>query len=312
MDKLWSKVTVGLLALLIALNGFTLFKIYNLDTHTRDLALRTSYIEDEISNISNNITADITSALKKENSLINEFTYNIGDLVGKNVSLELKLLPKTYSPENKYYFSLLLEDGTSKLIDVEVNSANYLISTIEVPFKGDIKLNYIEETKDGRKIEKLDTIYHMEEALLSPFNSSYSGQYRFYPDDNKFVLDDTFEIYYEFTMSYYKEDKGIENADIYLSLDGKVLDSFPMKKAKTGPSQDSAYITSENREVYKYTFKDYRRELKKDDVIEIYAIAKHSKGFKVKIPLGKISNDSAEVNMDPEVFENSNSIIFED
>lgn len=312
MDKRWNKIIVGLLALLLALNVLILFKVYNLDTHTEDLALRTAYIENDISNISNNITDDITSALEKENSLINEFKYNIGDIVGKNVSLELKLLPKTYSPENKCYFSLLLNDGTSKLIDTEVNSANYLISTIEVPFQGDIELNYIEETKDGRKIEKLETIYDIEDGLLAPFNSTYSGQYHFYPDNNQFVLGDTFEIYYDFAMSSYKEDKGIESADIYLSLDGKVLDSLPMKNGKRGPSQDSVYTTSENVEVYKYAFKDYRRELKKDDVIEIYAIAKHSKGFKVKIPLGKISNDSAEVNMDPEVFENNNSIIFED
>lgn len=317
MGKLSEKITMVLLIIITLLTAFIIFKIYDLEKINRDLDLKMAYVEDNIASISSDISTTITDSLEKKNTIINEFTYDIKDIKGENVSLQLKLLPKTYSPENKYYFSFFLEDGSSKLVEAQANPANYLVASLEFPFKEDLELNYIEESKDEKNIEKLEGIYDLEEDLLAPFISINSGFTQLFPDNNRFVLEDTFEISYDFNRSYYKEDKGIEEGDIYLSLDGNILDSFPMKKGKRTQVDGLEYEFSDNEEVYKYTFKDYTGELKDDDSeIEIYAIAKHSKGFKVKLPLGKISNSSDEDIMndeDPNVYESEtkNSIILE-
>ena len=318
MGKLGEKITMVLLAMIVLLSAFIIFKVYDLEKINRDLDLKMAYVEDNMTSISDNISMTIRDVLEEKNTIINEFTYNIEDVKGKNALLQLKLLPKKYSPEKKYYFSFLLKDGSSKLIEAQANPANYLVASLEFPFKEDLELNYIEEGGNGKSIEKLEGIYDLEETLLAPFISTNSGFTQLFPDNNRFLLDDTFEISYDFNRTYYKEDKGIKGGDIYLSLDGDILDSFPMKKGKRTQTDDMEYEFSDNEEVYKYTFKDYTGELKDDDSkIEIYAIAKHSKGFKVKLPLGKISNssdDDIQNDEDPYAYESQfkNSIIFED
>ncbi len=317
MGKLQEKITIVLLAIIALFTAFIIFKVYDLEKINRDLDLKMAYVEDNMASISDDISSTIRDALEEKNTIINDFTYDIEDIEGENVLLQLKLLPKRYSPENKYYFSTLLEDGSSKLIEAKANPANYLVASIELPFQEDLDLNYIEEGDKGKNIEKLEEIYDLEEELLAPFISANSGFIQLFPDNNRFLLDDTFEISYDFNRSYYKEDKGIKGGHIYLALDEDILDSFPMKKGKRTQTDDMGYEFSDNEEVYKYTFKDYAGELKDDDSeIEIYAIAHHSKGFKVKLPLGKISNsdDDIQNDEDTDVYESEfkNSIILED
>lgn len=318
MSRLGEKITIVLLAIIAVLSAFIIFKVYDLEKTTRDLDLKMAYVEDNMASISDNVSSTIRDLLEEKNTIINEFTYDIEDIEGEKVLLKLRLLPKRYAPENKYYFSILSKDGTSKLIEAQANPGNYLVASLELPLKEDLELNYIEETEDGKNIEKLEGIYDLEEELLAPFISANSGFIQLFPDNDHFLLDDTFEISYDFNRSYYKEDKGIEGGHIYLALDGDILDSFPMKKGKRRQTDDLGYDFSDNEEVYKYTFKDYAGKLKDDDSeIEIYAIAKHSKGFKVKLPLGKISNssdDDIQSDEDPYAYESQfkNSIILED
>ena len=158
MGKLSEKITMVLLIIITLLTAFIIFKIYDLEKINRDLDLKMAYVEDNIASISSDISTTITDSLEKKNTIINEFTYDIKDIKGENVSLQLKLLPKTYSPENKYYFSFFLEDGSSKLVEAQANPANYLVASLEFPFKEDLELNYIEESKDEKNIEKLEGI----------------------------------------------------------------------------------------------------------------------------------------------------------
>lgn len=76
-------------------------------------------------------------------------------------------------------------------------------------------------------------------------------------------------ISYNLNYDSLQTDEGIETTEVYLSL---------------------------GREIYKYHFEDYNLNFKNTDMIQVYAIATHPKGYKVKILLGKIY-----VNMDHEV-----------
>ena len=298
MKDLWERFKIFALILLLVFTLFIIYKLDKFESQIRDFTYRISNLEDLTNNISGDISESITSVLEKENSIISDFKYSFNSLKAGKMSLDLKVLPKEYSLENTYYFSYLLKDGSSKAIKADLNDGNYLVANIDFPLEDKISINYVEESKTGKRLETLTSDYlenpisTIQEQLLEPFNienGPFNMSFESVTDDYE-LIDETYEISYSFDSALLTNDKGIESAEIHMYLDGKMIDSFPMEKDK---EKSNSY-----RQAYKYTFKDYKLDFKDKDTINIYAIVKHTQGFKVKILVGNIYKEKDGENID--------------
>lgn len=247
MKNGWKKFNIIGLSIILVLNIFTLSKFGRLEGNIQDLSSQIHNVENNINAISDNITSDITDALEKQNSIISDFKYDFNSFSDGKMSLNLKVLPKEYSTEGTYYFSYLLKDGTNNRIKADVNAGNYLVADIDVPFRDGIEINYIEEVDSKRKMEKLYSIDTIEEELLGPFNLEEGPSTMSFGQTNDHkLLDNIYMISYDFDYNSFEVDEGIETAELYLSLDGDIIEGFPINK--------KASISTPDREIYEYHF----------------------------------------------------------
>lgn len=304
MKNGWNKFSIIALSMVLVLNIYIISKFNRLERNIQDLSSQIYHVDNSIHAISDHITSDIKDLLEKQNSIISDFKYNFNSFDDGKMSLALKVLPKEYSTQATYYFSYLLKDGTTNSVKADVNDGNYLIADIILPLGDGIEINYIEEVGSQRRMEKLDSLGELEEELLEPFNLEEGPSTMSFGTTNDHrLLDNIYMVSYDFTYDSFEDDEGIESAEVYLSLDGDIIDTFPMNK-KTS-------ISTPSREIYQYHFKNYKLDFQEEDMIDVYAIVTHSKGFKVKLVLGTIYKDM-DYQVEPVPWEEMKSLIYED
>ncbi len=269
---------IGLIVLILS-NLFMFFRLTDLNRKFQDLNHNINRIESSIDNSINNISYSVSEALKTEASIINDFRYEYGKIKDGSVELKLIVKPKEISNESEYFFSYSMS-GEEKLVDASVEGTSEIVSNIKVPIKNALEVNFIVEDGDNKKIELLNYIYALEERLVEPFNASFSSKgIEYFPSNNTLKLygiSCSFDYHkYEY-KEYYQKSNSLVNTNVYVSINDKVIDTFPMEK-RENPFPES--------ESYTYTFGEYSINIKAGDKLYIYILAEHEDGYKVRMDI---------------------------
>ena len=306
-DNKWELFRNIALLIIIISNIFIVFKLVNMGGTIETLRQDLYNLNSTVDNSINNVSSSVESALRAEASIINEFNYEFGEIRGENVLLNLKVSPKEYSQANTYLFSYTSDGKDSKTIEAEVLDGQYIVKDIEVPIKSVIALNYIVEKDGVRKIEKLLDISKYEEQLLSGFSQENAEMsYGSGDDDSQIILDAQYVVQkqvYDYEAPGY--DTSIKSATLFVEIDGKVIDSFPMKK-----SDDDLRFDFDR---YSHKLEGYKFKLNKDQKAEIYALIDLDASYRVRINLDEIySLSDNEPIRDSNFYMENIYIIFED
>lgn len=286
MDKKTNNFVFPLLIVSIVINLFMFIKISNMDSKLQNLNYNINNIESHVDNSINNISHSVSEALKREASVINDFQFEYGEFENGYVDLKLSVKPKTISDINKYYFSYSFGNNKSNTVTA-ISDDNKYYANIKVPIKENIEVDFIIDDGSSKFVESLNYIYNYEEKLLNPFNLECSSNGMSFSHSNNML--NLHNVSYNLTYHNYeyKEDvskkKILEDVKIYVSVNDKIIDSFPMEKAED--------YFPEILDAYNYKFDKYSIKLNPNDKLEIYALVQHEDGYKVKIDLDQFSLD---------------------
>lgn len=279
MNKKTNKFIIPLLIVSIGINVFVSSKISNMKNDLRNLQSQVSGIEGNLNSSINNISYSVSEALRKEASIINDFQFKYGDFKDGMVDLNLNVKPKEISADRKYYFSYTCGDNQPQIVPATKDEGNNYYASVKVPIKDDIKVDFIIEHKDTKTVETLNHIYNFEERLLKAYNVRREHGSTSFGNNILSLKNSSYELShypyeYDEKESREKESKSIKNASLYLTVNDKIIDSFPMKKDKDPfPS---------HMNIYKFTFEDYSIDLKDKDIFQLYIIAEHEDGYKIR------------------------------
>lgn len=306
MNKIKDNIIPIALAGLVVINGFTLLKLYDMNRYIETLQYDVSNLDNNLNNAISQISSSVSEAIKKENSLINSFKYEYGEMKDGLVDLNLTVSPKEISSNMSYFFSYDI-DEEEELVEAKVKGTSEITAEIKIPIDKAIDVDFIESDWDNRKIEELNYIYAFSEKLLEPFRLERSVDgFTYYPADNKVDLNKT-----GYHLTYFKDDykeenlrgKSLEDVKIYVEVNGDLVDTFKMEKS------DDPF--PEYIDEYGFTFDKYSLNLKAKDTVEIYALASHSDGYKVKIILDLFGLDeNGELDHDMNFFGDGKSIVY--
>lgn len=288
------QVNIGLVLLggMLVLNVFNSFTIKDMKYSIDNLRSQIDGVNTTLDDSINDISYSVSEALKKEASLINDFKYEYGVMKDGKIDLSFTVSPKEISHESKYFFSYSV-NGEEKVIDGVIDGTSKVIATTNVPVNNSSEINFIVKSGDKREIESLEHLSSFESTLIEPFDfeGSDSGMSFSYSDNKLSFGSISFKV--NFDNSYMNEYADKENerqnslsgVRLYVAVDEKIKDSFDM----TRPDDDFPPFI----DTYEYEFDQYSLTLKPKEKLEIYALADHEDGYKVRIVLDTISIDES-------------------
>lgn len=286
MDENTNKWIIRILILSLFMNLFMFYRISNIKSSLENLNNQLVAINQNINSSNNNISYSISQALKKEASIINDFQFEFGEFKDGMVDLNLKVKPKKVSSENEYYFSYIHGDDGPKLTPAIEGEGYIYYASIKVPIKDNIEIDFVIKNNSTNTVESLDYIYNYEQRLLESYdidiasnNTSYSGE-SIVLDNNVYRLT---QNQYEYKNGEEREKKPIKSANIKVVINGKIIDSFPMKK------EINSFPHELN--IYEFKFQNYSIPIEGDYVFELYILAEHEDGYKIRFNLDKFGLD---------------------
>lgn len=303
----WELFRSVALGILIIANIFLMFKLANIDGTIEALRQEITNLNYTVDSSIGNISSSVEAALKAEASIINNSNYNFGEIKGKNIVLNVEVSPKEYSPQNTYLFSYTLDGKENRTIEAEIIDEQFIVKAIEVPIKSNISLNLLIEKDGVKQIEHLVDISKYEDQLLAGFRKeNLEMSYGSGADESEIILDAQYIVQkqvYDYEAVGY--DTPIKSATLFIEIDDKVIDSFPMKESYDDLSFDF--------DGYSHKLEAYKLKLDKGQKAEIYSVIDLDASYKVRINLDEIYGFSDnEPIRDPNFYMEDMYIIFED
>ena len=306
MNKIKDNIIPIALAGLVVINGFMFLRLYDMNRYLETLQYEVNNLDNNLNNAISQISSSVSQAIKKENSLVNSFNFEYGKMKDGLVDLNLTVSPKEISSNMSYFFSYDI-DGEEELVEAKIKGTSEITAEIKIPIDKAIDVDFIESDRDNRKIEELNYIYAYSEKLLDPFRMERSVEgFSYNQTDKKLNLNKT-----GYNLTYFKDDykeenlrgKTLEDVKIYVEVNGNLVDTFSMEKLDDSfPSYVDEYV---------FNFDKYSLNLKAKDTVEIYALASHSDGYKVKIILDLFGLDeNGKLDHDMNFFGDEKSIIY--
>ncbi len=255
-----------------------------------------SNLQNNIGSLSNSVNSTISSnisqisdMLKRESSLVAEFTYEFVDYKDKRVDFLLKLKPKTYSKGQKLYFSCKTGDDSAKLIEAKsIDNVNFT-AKVNMSIFDNMDIDLVIDEGTTKSTEKLDSIYSPAEKFTAQLNANSLGGSMSY-DRDKSVLETT----YQFELVDYKADmKEYTLGDVKLVVEvgGKTIGTMPILRADDEGVQGERYYIE---------LKGYEIPCKTGDVVKVYIKASDNKGFNYKaLVLGGILGEDGSFDSSP-------------
>jgi len=267
--KLPRWVTVILIASLL-LNMKAALDIGSLKNEIRNLKSDINSLKHSIINNMSNIINDIERTLEKEASIVNEFKYENMGIKDKKVDYILSVIPKVYKEGEKLYFLINTDKDSPQLIPAETEDNIIFTANASISIFDEANIDLVIEGENNKKTEKLDTIRSVADkyaARLRPH--SLGGSIRRNAGSTKQI------ITYEYELINDSKPDGditaIKEANLHIELNGKVIDTFPMKLEDT-----SKY------ERFYVLLKDYELQCNAGDEIIMYITAKDNMGLNYK------------------------------
>lgn len=177
--KVKIRVIIGFIVLIL-LNLWGLLKVnslrQDLDSLRSDIYNQYNDMRTSLSSI--NTTVEET--LKKQGSILSDFSYSVEglDAENKTISIKLKGTPKVYKEGLKFYFNYDCSDGDSKSVEGKLDKALNYSAKIAVPIRSTVKfgftLDYGEEVKkETWEDEYIDQMEYQLQIMPQDFRGEY-------------------------------------------------------------------------------------------------------------------------------------------
>lgn len=234
-----------------------------------------SKLESLNSNINTSIY-EINETLIKEASMVDSFDYlYIAELDG-SIKLLSKIQLKEVFPDDKFYVSFIPDSGEAGIVPL-VDDGVFLTGNIGVdPLSGG-NINIIVESKDSKKVEKIQYLPSYKEVLRdSVINKAYSDQTLGFNN-----MDLTYSI--NPSIQYNKNNftnLSLDKANLIISINDEVVEDHSMKRF-SDEFTDEFYLDEVK----------FSKTLEDGDEFKAYILAKNAKGYGFKLLLEHVIVD---------------------
>ncbi len=262
-----------LIAALILLNIFTLFKLNSIQNSLDNNYREIRYTVEDTRNKVSSFTSDINSLIEKQASIIDSYEVTFGDKLNSDLTVTVKLsvVPKEYTDETN--LSLLFND---KNITMEKNGA---------AFSGAVDVNIFEEFKpmivieqDGvKKTESIDEYYDQHKYILD-IDGRYNGK-ESYRSGKYIFFDGNIDIQVVSPQGNLPED-----VKIIYDVNGKTV------KEQDAEAFENNYDNISN--IFNIDIKNEQFDLNANDKLTMYAVVKDNFGLNYKYVFKYIEIDS--------------------
>jgi hypothetical protein len=267
-----------LIAALILLNVFTLFKLNiiqnSLDNNYDDLRYTIENTRNQVSNF----TSNINSLIEKQASIIDSYLVTFGEKLNADLTVPVKLsvIPKEYT------------EGTN--VSLLVNDKKIVMERDGTTFSGSVDINIFEAFKpiilieqDGvQKTESIDEYYDLQQKYILNINGGYNGpeSYR----SGKYIFNGNIDL-----QVVSQQENFIEDVKIIYDVNGITVKEQNAEVSKNDyPDGFSNFVNIDINELI---------DLKSNDKLTIYAVIKDNFGLNYKYVFKYIELDS---NGDPQ------------
>ena len=304
MDKNVVKISLSIVIVVICL-----VTIWNMSHSIKDMQQESSVLRQEVGNLDvsirseiGGISANIDSSLKKDNSIIADYSYQvIVDKISredKMIPLSLMVRPKEHKEGLKATFIMETEDG--KIISAPGAEGEAFSYTAEmnVPLDNNMKLSVSLDDGTLQKSEKLEEIYQPFEGYFMKINSFYSEMTMNSNNKDKLGFSGTIETTFSTNIdgSNYPvsgEVQIVKNGNIFKKLPIQIdkESGFETQDANGTPDPAIAEYMAGSSGSY-FTRFDEEIRYKDNDRIEFIVIIKDNYGYQHKQTIHSIRTDA--------------------
>lgn len=258
------------LVMSLLLNIKTTLDISSMKSEIRNLRSNVNSINSSINNTMSSGISSIERILKKEASIVNEFKYEIIGIKDKKADYMLSVKPKIYNEGEKIYFLIKAGKNSPQLIPAESEDNISFIASTSISILDGANIDLVIEGQNDKKTEKLDTIYPIADkfaARISP--RPLGGSIRRNAGSTKHIMNYEYELINDSKPDGYST--AIKEANLNIEINGKVIDTFPMKLEDTSKF-----------ERFYVALKEYELQCNAGDEILIYITATDDIGLNYK------------------------------
>ena len=245
--------------------------IVSMKKEISNLNLSINTVNNSVSNIVSSSIYQIEEALKKENSLVNEFKYEFIELKDKIALFQLSFKPRIYNKGEKIFFLLKIGSKEPELIPAKTADDINYTADIQLSVFDGANIDLVVESGDTKMTERLGSISPAVEKFAADIHAEPIGGSMKYIKDGAYL----FFSNYEFGLFYESPDKKVTLNDINISIEvnGSVIDTIPMSRDQIGRYQ------------YHAKLEDYKIPSVPGDNIILYAMVKDDNDFNYKCNL---------------------------
>lgn len=300
-EKRWNKNTIQK-NLGIALVVICLVTIFNMNQSIKSLQHELSTLRQETNQLQSSLSGQIAgisenveASLKKENSIISDYSYQVqSDKINRQemtMPLNLTVRPKEHKDGLKTTFIIETEDGKTISAQGQEGEAYSYTASIVVPMDDYLKLSVTIDDGTLQKSEKLEEIYQIFDSYIMNVDSGLSlasQNFQFNNYKNKLEFGGTIEtnISSNFDGSNYPV-----SGEAQILKNGKAIKTLPIQieenyridtQNETAAQLDAAAASLDGSSITYYT--DFNEIIKynNNDLIEIVVIVKDNYGFQYK------------------------------
>lgn len=277
--KVKRRVIIGFI-LLILLNVWSLLKITYLQRNIENMRSDIDGLYSGMNTSIDSISATVEETLKKQDSILSDFSYSVEglDIKNKTISINLKGAPKVHKDGLKFYFNYDCNDGDIKSVEGKLDKDLSYSAKIIVPIKSAVKFGF---TLDYGEEVKKETWYqqYMDqgEYQLQVMPQDFIGEFEV--DKDEVIFDGPIRaIIYQSSMG----NNDVEKALCKIRLNEEVIDEIKLDKDNEVSNGYSNY-TGTLKGNYK---------LKNGDLLDILVEVQDTYGFTYKYyPMTVINNN---------------------
>lgn len=263
-----------IVASLVFLNLFTLFKLNNLENSiNRQIEQNENSIRN-LENEINNIYTNVETTLKKEASIIDNYNITFGEKLNSNdltVSVKLSITPKEFSEGLTATLQL-----NNKNVPMQKNGTSF-VADAEIFIFDDIALKIILEQNGVQKIETIEEYGSLQDKYLLNINGGFGGNGKY--GSGKYKYDGSISLFIVGS-----QDNNAKKLSIVSSINGDVTSERQV--------DTSEYVLIDGNDKHVSIDVDEKIDLAAGDKFILYAIIQDVYGINYKYVLRTCEIDS--------------------
>lgn len=278
--KVKRRVIIGSIVLIL-LNVWSLLKINSLQRDMENMQSDIGNLYSKMNTSMSSINTTIEETLKKQGSILSDFSYSEEglDIENKAINLTLKGTPKIYKEGLKFYFTYTCSNGDSKSAEGKLDKDLNYSAKIAVPLENEVKfavtLDYGDEVK---KEICVDDYRDKMEYQLQLVPKGFSGDYE--TKRNEVIFNGKIESW---IYPSKKEGNYVVEPLCNVKINDEVVDEFKLEQNNQVPSEYSVDFN-----------KSYK--LNEGDRLDIFVEVYDTYGFNYKYCAMTIINWNGKIN----------------